>query len=133
GWRLLRAGGPRALPELDDRGNVDLVRRRSRRPRHLAAALVRRPRLERSLGGRLDVAWAPSPAPLALGRSVPLVLTVHDLSFAERRGDYTAYERLWHDLARLGALARRAARVLADSRVTGEAVRERWGLGPARR
>ena len=131
-WRLLLAGGPRALPELEERANVDLVRRRSRRLRHLAAALAGRPRLERSLAGRIDVAWAPAPAPLAVGRSVPLVLTVHDLSFAERRGDYTAYERLWHDLARLGALARRAARLLADSRVTAEAALDRWRLDPAR-
>ena len=128
-WRLLLAGGPRPLPELDDPVNVDLV---CRRLRHLAAALAGRPRLERSLAGRIDVAWAPAPAPLAVGRSVPLVLTVHDLSFAERRGDYTAYERLWHDLARLGALARRAARLLADSRVTAEAALDRWRLDPAR-
>ena len=39
-----------------------------------------------------------------LGR-VPLVLTVHDRSFEDRPSDFTAYERLWHRLARPGALA----------------------------
>src|SRR4051794_12238269 len=40
-----------------------------------AAAVARRPRLDRLLGG-VDVVWAPAPAPLALSPGVPLVLTV---------------------------------------------------------
>src|ERR687886_1505757 len=60
-----------------------------------AAAVVRRPRLDRLLGG-VDVIWAPAPAPLAVSGDVPLVLTVHDRSFELRPGDFTPYERLWH-------------------------------------
>jgi hypothetical protein len=48
-----------------------------------AAAVVRRPRLDRLLG-RIDVLWAPAPAPLAASPGVPLVLTVHDRSFEVR-------------------------------------------------
>ena len=130
-WRVLLPGDPRPLPELDDRPGVELVRRRSRRARHLAGALTGRPRLDRALGG-VDVAWAPAPAPLALSSRVPLVLTVHDLSFVERPRDFTRYERLWHRLARVGPLARRAARVLADTRATADAAIARWGLDPDR-
>jgi glycosyltransferase involved in cell wall biosynthesis len=138
-WRVLLAGARVTVPELEDRENVELVRRGARRARHLAGAVVGRPRLDRALAGSgdlagraIDVAWAPAPAPLAASRDVPLVLTVHDLSFAERPQDFTPYERLWHRLARLPALARRATRVLADSHVTAEAAIARWGLDPAR-
>ena len=93
-----------------------------------SAALVGRPRLDRLLGGALDVVLVPAPAPLALSPGVPLVLTVHDLSFEERPSDFTAYERLWHRLARLRRLAARASRVLVDTAVVGEEVRQRWGI-----
>lgn len=92
-----------------------------------AAALSGRPRLDRLAGGA-DVVWAPAPAPLAVSRGVPLVLTVHDLSWERRPGDFTPYERLWHRLARPRALAERAARVLTVSAATRDEVLGRWGL-----
>lgn len=70
-------------------------------------ALTGRPRLEAIAGGA-DVVWLPAPAPVALGRGVPLVLTVHDLSFLQRPADYTPYERLWHRAMRLDRLLTRA-------------------------
>jgi glycosyltransferase involved in cell wall biosynthesis len=93
-----------------------------------AAALAGVPRLDRLLGGHLDVVWAPAPRPLALSRSVPFVLTIHDLSFEERSGDFTRYERLWHRLARPRRLAARASRILVDAAVTGEQLVGRWGV-----
>ena len=71
----------------------------ARRPLFAAAALTGRPRLDRLAGG-CDVAWVPAPAPVAVSAAVPLVLTVHDLSFEHRAEDYGRYERLWHRLAR---------------------------------
>jgi glycosyltransferase involved in cell wall biosynthesis len=97
-----------------------------------AAALAGAPRIDRLLGGGLDVVWAPAPRPLALSAGVPLVLTVHDLSFEERPGDFTAYERLWHRLARPRRLTARASRVMVDAAVTRRALAERWGVAPAR-
>lgn len=96
-----------------------------------AAALLGRPRLDRMAGGA-GVAWAPAPAPLALSRGVPLVLTVHDLSWVRRPADFTAYERLWHAAARVPALARRAARVVVDAAATAEEVRAAWGVARER-
>jgi len=92
-----------------------------------AAAVARRPRLDRLLGG-VDVVWAPAPAPLAVSRGVPLVVTVHDRSFEERPGDFTPYERLWHRLARPRALARRAAAVVCDAEAGRADLARAWGV-----
>jgi glycosyltransferase involved in cell wall biosynthesis len=94
---------------------------------HGAGAVAGRPRVDRMVGGA-DVVWLAAPAPVAVGRGTPLALTLHDLSFLERPGDFTAYERLWHRLARTGALARRAARVLATSADTARRAVARFGL-----
>jgi glycosyltransferase involved in cell wall biosynthesis len=98
---------------------------------HGAGAVVRRPRLER-IAGRADLVWLPAPAPVAVGRGTPVALTLHDLSFVERPGDFTPYERLWHVLARPRALARRATLVAAVTGDTAKRARERFGLAPAR-
>lgn len=94
-----------------------------------AAALLGRPRLDRAAGGA-DVAWLPAPAPVAISRGVPVVLTVHDLSWERRPADFTPYERLWHRAARIAALARRAARVVCDTHAVAAEVRARWGIEP---
>ena len=97
-----------------------------------SAALTGRPRLDRSMGGRLDVVWLPAPAPVAVSRDVPFVLTVHDLSAELRPGDFSPYARLWNRAARPGRLARRAARVITDSDETRVRAVERWALAPDR-
>jgi glycosyltransferase involved in cell wall biosynthesis len=111
---------------IDAPAGVELVRTRlPSRAVHGAAALSGRPRIDRLLGGP-DVVWLPAPAPVAAGG--PYVLTVHDLSWEERPGDFTAYERLWHRLARPARLARRARVVVCVSAPVADAVRERWGV-----
>lgn len=94
---------------------------------HGAAALVGRPRLDRMVGP-VDVVWLPAPAPVAVGGATPFVLTLHDLTFLERPEDFTPYERMWHRLMRPGALARRAARVVAPSVDTAKRARVRFGV-----
>lgn len=95
-------------------------------------ALSGRPALERLCGGALDALWMPAPAPIGLDGSAPLVLTVHDLAFVERPGDFTRYERAWHRAGRLRRLAGRAARVVAVSTPTRDALLRHWRLDPAR-
>ncbi len=86
-----------------------------------AAALAGRPRLDRLLGGDVDVVWIPAPAPVRVSAGVRVVVTVHDLSWRERPGDFTAYERLWHRAGRLDRLLARADRLVADTAtVAGE-------------
>ena len=119
---------PVAAPE-----GVELVRHRApSRALFGAAALTGRPRLDRLLGGDVDVVWIPAPAPVAVSPSVPYVLTVHDLSWLERPRDFTPYERAWHRAGRLERLARRAALVVADAEATRSAILDRWALDPAR-
>jgi glycosyltransferase involved in cell wall biosynthesis len=96
-----------------------------------AAALAGRPRLDRLLR-KPDLIWAPAPAPLAVSRETPFVLTVHDLSFVHRPRDYDLYERAWHGIARPHRLARRAQRVLADSDAVRAELLDEWDLEPER-
>jgi glycosyltransferase involved in cell wall biosynthesis len=96
-----------------------------------AAALTGRPALDRVLG-EPDVVWAPAPRPLAPPRRAGFVLTIHDLSWAERPGDFTPYERLWHRAMRPGRLARAADRVLFDTAAVRDAAAARYGVDPAR-
>ena len=118
-------------PELE-RPNVRIVRRRiPSRALFGGAALFGRPRLDRLVGG-VDVLWVPAPAPLAASRGVPLVLSVHDLSWVERPRDFTPYERLWHALARHRRLAARATAVTAVSQATAAELTRRWGIPAAR-
>jgi glycosyltransferase involved in cell wall biosynthesis len=93
-----------------------------------AAAVCGRPRLDRMVGVAPDVVWGPTIAPMALSPGVPLVLTIQDLSFELRPGDFTSYERVWHRLARPRALARRAARVIVLAPATRGQLVDRWGL-----
>lgn len=95
------------------------------------SALASRPRLDRLLAP-LDVFWAPAPAPFSLTAKMPLVLTVHDLSWELRPGDFTGYERLWHRLARPQRLASRAQRVVAVSERTRQQAVARWALEDSR-
>jgi len=92
-----------------------------------SAALAGRPRLDRLAGG-CDVAWVPAPGPAAVSPGVPLVLTVHDLSFEHRPRDYPLYDRVWLRLSRPRRLARRAARVLCVSEQTRLAAISEWDL-----
>jgi glycosyltransferase involved in cell wall biosynthesis len=121
-------------------GHVDapdprVVLHRDPRPQRLlfaSAALVGRPRLDGLLGRPVDVLWIPAPAPVAVSPDVPYVLTVHDLSFERRPGDFTPYERLWHRLARPRRLGRRAARIVCVSEAVAAEVRAQWPVDPAR-
>jgi glycosyltransferase involved in cell wall biosynthesis len=134
-WALFVPGSAQhpAVEALRGHANVEVHRHRfASRPLFAAAAVARRPRLDRLIGDPLDLIWMPAPAPVAVSHSVPLVLTVQDLSFERRPRDFTAYERLWHLLARPRSLARRAARVIVLAPSTGDEVGAAWRI-PAER
>jgi glycosyltransferase involved in cell wall biosynthesis len=99
---------------------------------HAGAALVGRPRLDRLLGAGSDVIWLPAPAPVAVSRAVPYVLTLHDLSFEALPSAFGAYERLWSRVASPRRLAVAATRVMAVSSATRDEALERWKLRPDR-
>jgi glycosyltransferase involved in cell wall biosynthesis len=93
-----------------------------------AAAVAGHPTLARLAGGA-DVVWLPAPAPVAPG--APYVLSVHDRSWELRPSDFTAYERVWHRLARPRRLAREAAAVTAVSHAVARDVAGAWGVRAA--
>lgn len=105
--------------------------RGTRRGDAVRMAVTGRPRIDELVGGAAAV-WAPAPRPLAVGPGTGLVLTVHDRSWEERPGDFTAYERAWHRLARPRAVATRADRLLFDTATVRDDVVAAWGLDPAR-
>jgi glycosyltransferase involved in cell wall biosynthesis len=125
-YRVLVPGGARegAVPE-----GVEVVP--GGRATYASAALIGRPRLDRLLGAP-DLVWIPAPAPVAVSPGVPHVLTVHDLSFVHRPRDYSAYERLWHRLARPRRLAARASRVITDTEVVRGELIDEWSVPPER-
>jgi glycosyltransferase involved in cell wall biosynthesis len=130
-WALFIAGSAQhpAVEALRGHPNIEVHRHRfGSRPLFGAAAIARRPRLDRLIGDPLDLIWMPALAPVALSGSIPLVLTVQDLSFERRPRDFTPYERLWHVLARPRSLARRADRVIVLAASTGEEVGASWGI-----
>lgn len=105
---------------------VTLVRTRlPSRALHGLGALAGRPPVG-ALAGPADVTWLPAPAPVAV--AAPYVLTLHDLSWVQRPQDFTAYERVWHRLARPARLAHGAAAVVCDAPAVADALRARWGV-----
>lgn len=127
-WRVLV---PTGRPDPDVPGTEVVRMRIPGRLPYATAGAFGRPRFDRVLGG-IDVLWAPAPAPTALSSDVALVLSLHDLSWELRPSDFTAYERLWHRIARPRSLARRAWKVVAVSDATRAQAMARWGLGPER-
>jgi glycosyltransferase involved in cell wall biosynthesis len=121
--------GPAATEaaELEDAGLEVHGSRMASRPLFASAALSGRPRLDRMVGG-CDIVLLPSVAPVAVSRGLPYVLTVHDLTFEHRPGDFSAYERAWHRVARPRRLARGAARVIADSHTVARELTDEWGV-----
>ena len=105
---------------------------RTGRLANASAALTGRPRLDRIAGGA-DAVWIPAPAPVAWSAGVSAVLTVHDISWEARPQDFTAYERLWHSVARPRRLASRAYAVACVSEATrDEMLAAGWPVEPAR-
>lgn len=126
-WLVLLPGSAGDVP-----ANTDVYR--TRLPGRVVfgfASVTGRPRLDAMLGG-IDVAWLPAPAPVALSRRVPWVLTLHDISWVERPGDFTRYERVWHRLARTRSLALHASWIAAVSEQTRRSAIERWGVDGGR-
>jgi glycosyltransferase involved in cell wall biosynthesis len=99
------------------------------RPLFGSAAVTRRPRFDRIVGG-CDVVWAPTVAPVAVSAEVPLVLTVQDLSFEHRAADFSRYDRAWHRLAQPRRLAHRADRVIALSESVRRQLITEWDVDP---
>lgn len=119
-----RGSLPADLPAPSSR----VAHRLTRRPNRLlnaSFALFGAPAIE-SLAGGGDVAYLPN-LNFAATR-LPLVVTVHDLSFVRFPRFFSAKQRLWHAAIGAEGLLRRAAAVIAVSRHTKADVVETFGV-----
>lgn len=132
-WTLLQTGRhPYRLPPELERPNVKLHHlRQPNRLINARLAATGHPQLDRAVGG-VDVWFAPGFGFLPLSRNVPVVLTVHDLSFRSHPEWYGWRSRIWHRAVRPRALARRANRLIAVSEQTERELAGEYGIPPAR-
>ncbi|MEX2043533.1 MAG: glycosyltransferase family 1 protein [Patescibacteria group bacterium] len=143
-WVLLQTGrrpwrpGP-ALRSRTGRVRRNVEVRHTRVPNKLmnaSLALTGRPSLRRLIGD-VDVFFMPNLGFLPRLRrpgqpDVPLVLTVHDLSFERTPELYTRKERLWHAGVRPRRLAAAAARIVTVSEESRRELIRWYGLPSAK-
>ncbi|HTM68619.1 MAG TPA: glycosyltransferase family 1 protein [Candidatus Binatia bacterium] len=130
---VLWSNGSRAVPPADlPAPSAKVSHRFTRRPNRLlnaSFALLGAPAVE-SLAGGGDLVYLPNLNFVAT--RLPLVVTVHDLSFVRFPRFFSAKQRLWHAAVGADRLLRRAAAVVAVSEHTKADVVETYGV-PAER
>ncbi|HTK04297.1 MAG TPA: glycosyltransferase family 1 protein [Candidatus Eisenbacteria bacterium] len=112
--------------------SATVARHFSRYPNRLlnaSIALLGAPTLE-TLAGAADVAYLPNLNFVAT--SLPLIVTVHDLSFIRFPRFFSAKQRLWHAAVGAAGKLRRATTVIAVSEHTKRDIIETFGI-PAER
>lgn len=105
----------------------------TRYPNKLLNASMRvlgRPHIERFASSPPALFWMPNPHFIALSPSLPLALTIHDLTFETYPEFFSLKQRLWHRAVAPRTLVHRADAVLAVSETTKRDLVERWRLPP---
>ncbi|MBJ7328819.1 MAG: glycosyltransferase family 4 protein [Solirubrobacteraceae bacterium] len=129
--RLL-APGNAPLFDPPDAPNITIVRPPGRSRVYFGRSTVfGTPRLDEALGGDLDAFWLPASNGCTVSPDVPLVLTVHDLSFEHRPEDFTSFDRMIHRLTRPRAQADGAARIVVHTAAVAGELMGRWDIDPA--
>ena len=122
---IVALGGPdsSAMP-----AGVGHISEPSHPPTNLGWALVGLPRA--ALRGGVDVIHAPAyTAPL--WARVPVVLTIHDVSYA-RHPEWYPYRRDWMRRAFYRASARAASEIVTDSTFSAQEIAAAYGIDPGR-
>lgn len=129
-FHLLMTGRHQAeLPEELKQANVHLTRyERSNKLLNARLAATHRPRLDTLIDGGVDVFFAPNLGFVSISPDVPLVVTVHDLSFERYPEYYSRRERSWHRLVNPRALLKRADRIIAVSDQTAAELNDIYNL-----
>lgn len=76
------------------------------------------PDLTKRVAVKLDLFWLPNINFFKFNKNVPVILTIHDLSFLHSSQFYSLKRRLWHKLVNVQTLAERADRIIAVSENT---------------
>ncbi len=143
-WRLtaaLRASGRfsieawanAALPPAERTPRIQEIDTLTRYPNKLLNAsmrLFKTPHIERFASKPPALCWMPNPHFIALSPSLPLALTIHDLTFETYPEFFSLKQRLWHRAVAPQLLASRAELLLAVSETTKRDILERWKLPP---
>ena len=132
-FELLQTGRQAfSLPAELDRPNVRLHHHRhSNKVLNTRMVLTGRPRMDDLLPA-VDVCFAPNLGFIKVGDRMPLVVTVHDLSFELFPEQYSRSERSWHRLVAPKRLLARADRVIAVSGQTAGELTELYGVPVAK-
>ncbi|MFA5985877.1 MAG: glycosyltransferase family 1 protein [Parcubacteria group bacterium] len=93
---------------------------------NLSLWLLQYPKIDRLCGG-VDLFFMPNSNFISLSRDVPLVLTVHDLSFAHYKRTFSYKRRLWHYFVNPRKLVARATHIMAVSAYTKEDLCKTYG------
>lgn len=111
---------------------VDVMTRWPNKILHAGARFASRPRFDRLSGREADVFWAPNPHFISLSEDMPLVLTMHDLSFERYPEFFSTKQRLWHRAVDPKTLCRRSAHIISVSEHTKRDIVDLYGIDPER-
>lgn len=121
----------RHFPELPK--NVKLVRTRvPNKLFNLSLSLLRWPKIDRLIGGGIDVLWVPDPRPAPVSKDCKKISTFHDLSFEDFKYSFNLKTRLWHKILRPRREAAEASTIIAVSHFTKNQLIEEYGIDPAK-
>ncbi len=109
--------------------NVKLVRTRiPNKILNLSLSLLRWPKLDRLIGGNIDVLWVPDPRPAPVSKACKKVVTFHDLSFEDFRYSFNFKTRFWHKILRPRLEAKEADTIIAVSDFTKTRIMDEYGI-----
>lgn len=80
--------------------------------------------------GEIDVLFAPNMHVMPVSKNVPLVVTVHDMSYAFHKNFLSYRRKIWHAMVRPKHLLQRANKVITVSRATRDDVMREYQLTP---
>jgi len=91
--------------------------------------LFRRPCLDKLLGNDIDVMFLPNITFFSVSKSIPYVVTFHDLSFELFPHFFNLYRRIWHFLVNPPRKARESSRIITVSNSTAQDIKELYKTG----
>jgi len=99
---------------------------------NMAMRTAQRPQLDsfvrHGTGMNPDIIFMPNINYAAINTRIPLVVTIHDLSFFHYPETFTWRSRLWHSSIGVERLIRRASRIIAVSDHTRHEIVEQYGI-----
>jgi glycosyltransferase involved in cell wall biosynthesis len=76
------------------------------------------PKIDKLFPVKLDIFWLPNINFTRLSPKLPLIVTIHDLSFLHSKHFYSLKRKWWHRLVNVRRLVERAQKIIAVSRHT---------------